>query len=77
MPMLGVTFASKRVNRTMANARAACARVHKVFGPSFGLSAGGSVLIGLAASTVPGTVLAAAAALVLVSPAHAKSAVVT
>ena len=69
--MFGVTFAFMHLNRVITNAGASYAWVGEVFGPVFGFFAGWSLLVASAVFMVSGTIPAATATLILLSPAHA------
>src|SRR5215469_4033035 len=70
--MFGVTFSFMHLNRVITNAGASYAWVGEVFGPIFGFFAGWSLLVASAVFMVSGTVPAATATLILISPAHAN-----
>jgi amino acid transporter len=70
--MFGVTFAFMHLNRVITNAGASYAWVGEVFGPFFGFIAGWSLLVASAVFMVSGTIPAATATLILISPDHAK-----
>jgi amino acid transporter len=69
--MFGVTFAFMHLNRVITNAGASYAWVGEVFGPTYGFFAGWSVLVASAVFMVSGTIPAATATLILISPEHA------
>ena len=70
--MFGVTFAFMHLNRVITNAGASYAWVGEVFGPVPGFIAGWSLLVASAVFMVSGTIPAATATLILISPAHAN-----
>ena len=70
--MFGVTFAFMHLNRVMTNAGASYAWVGEVFGPFFGFLAGWSLLVASAVFMVSGSIPAATATLILISPNHAN-----
>ncbi len=70
--MFGVTFAFMHLNRVITNAGASYAWVGEVFGPFFGFIAGWSLLVASAVFMVSGTIPAATATLILISPTHAS-----
>ncbi|GAA5184700.1 APC family permease [Niveibacterium umoris] len=71
--MFGVTFAFMHLNRVITNAGASYAWVGEVFGPLFGFIAGWSLLVASAVFMVSGTIPAATATLILISPEHAAN----
>jgi len=70
--MFGVTFAFMHLNRVITNAGASYAWVGEVFGPVFGFFAGWSLLVASAVFMVSGTIPAATATLILISPERAS-----
>ena len=70
--MFGVTFAFMHLNRVITNAGASYAWVGEVFGPFFGFVAGWSLLVASAVFMVSGSIPAATATLIFISPAHAN-----
>jgi amino acid transporter len=69
--MFGVTFAFMHLNRVITNAGASYAWVGEVFGPFPGFIAGWSLLVASAVFMVSGTIPAATATLILLSPERA------
>jgi amino acid transporter len=70
--MFGVTLSFMHLNRVITNAGASYAWVGTVFGPVFGFFAGWSVLVASAVFMVSGTIPAATATLILISPDRAN-----
>lgn len=68
--MFGVTLSFMHLNRVITNAGASYAWVGQVFHPLLGFFAGWSLLVASAVFMVSGTIPAASATLLLVSPAH-------
>jgi amino acid transporter len=69
--MFGVTFAFMHLNSVITNAGASYAWVGEVFGPALGFLAGWSLLVASAVFMVSGTIPAATATLILISPDRA------
>jgi amino acid transporter len=70
--MFGITFAFMHMNRVITNAGASYAWVGQVFHPVLGFFAGWALLVASAVFMVSGTIPAATATLILISPAHAN-----